>query len=50
MVNHRIWDDTLLSKQSMKTIKLLFEEIYPLIKNNVNIFLQEMEKGNTLEI
>ena len=37
MVNHRIWDDTLLSKQSMQHDKsYYFEEIYPLIKNNVN--------------
>ena len=37
MVNHRIWDDTLLSKKSMQHDKsFYFEEIYPLIKDKVN--------------
>lgn len=36
LVNHRIWDDTLLSKKPMDHDKsYYFDEIYPLIKNRV---------------
>ncbi len=36
LVNHRIWDDTLLSKKAMDHDKsYYFDEIYPLIKNRV---------------
>ena len=37
MVNHRIWDDTLLSKKPFQHDKsYFFEEIYPSIKGKVN--------------